>query len=269
MVRTPISPKLPFLALRALKPAKIYLSGLKSTLGSVRVPFDCCLCKEPCESGGLCRVCSKLLYLNDNFCLRCAYPLAMGSADAARSVNESTNPGCENCHLANFPWRRAIVPVRYCFPLDLLVIRFKYQEDMVVGRALGQILGLQIAKYLQEHPDPPLAMVPIPLEAGKMQRRGFNQSLELARAAATVCGLPVWSGVLVRERPLEPINTGRQNIRSRNLRMHANASGFPVLLIDDVMTTGSTLKGAAEALLQAGAPAVDVAAVGRTVDYFG
>ena len=164
----------------------------------------------------------------------------------------------------------------YSFPLDLLVIRFKYQEDMVVGRVLGELLGQQIARFVDQQVKPPVAMVPIPLEAARMRSRGFNQSLELAHAAAAACSLPVWGNVLRRERFNDGGATDWQSIRSRNLRMRTNADGFfctvalsePLLLIDDVMTTGSTLKGAAEALLRAGSPSVDVAAIGRTVDHF-
>jgi len=280
MVWTPIFPNLPIQAQRVLNPMKAHLIGLKHAVAAVSVPFDCCLCKEPCGSGGLCNTCSKLLYFNDNFCLRCANPVVaaddLAALDAAENVISKYFEGCEYCRHTEFPWRRAIVPLRYCFPLDLLVIRFKYQEDMVVGRALGQILGEQIASFVKQHPDPPIAMIPIPLEADRMRRRGFNQSQELAQAAAAVCSLPVWSNVLRRQRFAKTDARGRQNIRSRNVRMRSNVSGFsctgtldsPVLLIDDVMTTGSTLKGAAETLLQAGAPSVDVAAIGRTLDQY-
>lgn len=279
MVRMPIFPNLPIPASKTLKTAGNYLTGLKGALAGVSVPFDCCLCREPEESGGLCKVCSKLLYLNDNLCARCACPLAVSDGVPAQvgceGANTGTEPGCESCRQADLPWRRAIVPLRYSFPLDLLVIRYKYQGDMVVGRALGQLLGQQIVDFLDQHDKPPVAMVPIPLEASRFRHRGFNQSLELARAAATVCSLPVWNNVLRRERYAEADSTEWQNVRSRNLRMRTNAGGFvcsarldaPVLLIDDVMTTGSTLKGAADALLLAGSPSVDVAAIGRTVDH--
>ena len=115
-------------------------------------------------------------------------------------------------------------------------------------------------------------MLPVPLSAARLQERGFNQSWELARRLGRIFGLTCLADLLQR-----PVDTAHQvdlslQERDRNLRgafmvtpgQHQKVAGRRVAVVDDVMTTGATLREATRTLLLAGASSVDVWAVART-----
>jgi ComF family protein len=139
------------------------------------------------------------------------------------------------------------------------------------------MLAAAIAPLRRDEPGP-LLVVPIPLHGQRQKRRGFNQAEEIARQAVKTLRVaePGWklqlaSHALLRLRntPEQAGQTARQ--RRINLRGAFQASspsaleGRPILLIDDVMTTGATVRAAAAALHRAGAGAVWVATVARAM----
>jgi len=110
------------------------------------------------------------------------------------------------------------------------------------------------------------ALVPIPLGAARLKSRGYNQSAELARAIARRSGLVVASSCLVRIRETGTQTALTPEERDANLR-DAFRTRAPVpkraVLVDDVFTTGATLRSAATALLAGGAEAVSAVTFGR------
>src|SRR5262249_21777320 len=115
------------------------------------------------------------------------------------------------------------------------------------------------------HPD---ALIPIPLHPQRLRERGYNQALELARPLAREFGIDLRPDALVRQRATQAQSELDAAQRRRNLRgAFAVAPGVEVpahvALIDDVMTTGTTLREAARTLLHAGALRVDVWALAR------
>jgi hypothetical protein len=109
-------------------------------------------------------------------------------------------------------------------------------------------------------------IVPVPLHRFRLWRRRFNQAAALAEVVAGIQGLPVDLTVLARVRRTRPQVGLSRNERAENLqgalRVAASArhrlEGRRVLLIDDVLTTGSTANASARALLRGGASAVDL-----------
>ena len=117
----------------------------------------------------------------------------------------------------------------------------------------------------------PAAAVAVPLPFWRGRRRGFNQAELLARPVARELGIPLVRGVL-RRRSRPPQTLVSPSARRRNVRgaFRARAlpewlTGRPLLLVDDVFTTGSTVEAAVRALIRAGAGPVDVLTVARTV----
>lgn len=144
----------------------------------------------------------------------------------------------------------------YEAPLDRILHAFKYEG--------ARRLAPWIAALLPELPDPAgslgreSVLVPVPLHPARRARRGFDQALLLAEVASARWGIPV-------VHPLERVRDHEPQARLDPERRRANVRGAfrvvwpaavrdrPVLLVDDVVTTGSTLLEAAAALRGAGA----------------
>ncbi len=139
-------------------------------------------------------------------------------------------------------------------PLAVALRRFKYCDDRRAGRALADLMARQ-TRALELEFD---AVVPVPLHSNKLKQRGFNQSAWLAKAVARSAGSRFFPCGLVRRLSGKPqcgLNgcERRMNL-SRAFRAQRDFSIYlRVLLVDDVITTGTTLKQAGRALFEAGA----------------
>lgn len=147
----------------------------------------------------------------------------------------------------------------------------KYGNRPSYGVTLGEPLG---AAYVESCGGAASVdmIVPIPLHRSRLLERGYNQSEMLAQGAATIVGAPVASSLLVRDRPTKTQTALKRSNRWDNLDgafrvVDAEAvRSRHLLLIDDVLTTGSTAGAAAKALKESGARRVDLAtlAIART-----
>jgi ComF family protein len=113
-------------------------------------------------------------------------------------------------------------------------------------------------------------LVPVPLAAGRLRERGYNQSLELARALSLAWGVPVLDGMLVRTRATTSQTRLTPGERHRNVSgaFHARAEraalrGLHLVLVDDVVTTAATLNACAAALHDGGARILSFVTFGR------
>ena len=200
----------------------------------------CLLCQAPATQA-LCRPCVAGLPGLEAGCAGCASPLAAGAALCGRCLQRPP------------PWTSAAIPLRYAFPIDRLVLRFKYQGSLVAGAALAQAM----LRGPQPHPPSRPWLIPVPLHWTRERWRGFNQARELALLLSAGKSWPLAPGGLLRTRrtPAQA-GLGRQQ-RQRNLRRafqwHGpELTGRSLLLVDDVMTTGATLRACAKALAGAG-----------------
>jgi ComF family protein len=138
--------------------------------------------------------------------------------------------------------------------VQTLIHQFKYKGKIDIGFYLGKLLGSQ----LKDHPlwEPIDLIVPVPLHDKKQHKRGFNQSEIFGKGIGTTFQRPVQTGNLVRI-----TKTDSQTRKSRFRRWEnvetvfhiKNPDAFRgknILLIDDVVTTGSTLEACANKLLQ-------------------
>jgi ComF family protein len=156
-------------------------------------------------------------------------------------------------------------PYRYDFPVDLLVQALKYDGALANARVLGRLL----AQHLRSQPHAVDLIVPLPLHVDRLRERGFNQSYEIARIVSKDLAIPVDPRALARVR-----NTAAQvglpraaraaNVRGAFQAAVNRVAGRRIALLDDVVTTGSTTRVAAEALRAAGAASVVVWAVAHT-----
>lgn len=160
---------------------------------------------------------------------------------------------------------------RYQGPLKQAIAALKYADHPELAEPLGRALGTcwQQSPLTSRSP----LVVPIPMFADKQRQRGFNQAELLAQAFAQHTGLPLVRQGLIRQRATVPqFGLGLQ-ARQHNL---AGAFGLgaafqrqrprqPVLLLDDIYTTGTTVQVAATELRRNGISVCGVATVARAV----
>ena len=216
------------------------------------LPLRCLLCGAAGADGvDLCRDCAAELPRNRVCCARCALPLP-----AAALL-------CGRCQRRPPPWDAAWAAFRYGWPLDRLEARYKFGGDLAAGRAL--------ALLWQREPgviDPPALLLPVPLHAGRLRERGYNQALELARPLARAYGIALCVDGLRRTRATSAqteldARERRRNVRGAFAVREGLALPAHVAILDDVMTTGATLAECARVLKRAGVRRVDVWALAR------
>lgn len=210
-------------------------------------PEHCLVCSEACEprSDGLCAACRRSLPWNRSACLRCGLPLSLPAAS------------CGHCQRRPPPLSQTRAVFRYEAPLDRLLPRLKFHDDLAAGRLLGRLMAEALVDAAR-----PAALVPLPLHRRRLRSRGFDQTLELAKPLALGLHLPLMGDVLLRVRETAPQSRLDAAARRRNLRRafavrEDDTLPAHVALVDDVMTTGATLHAAADALLRAGVARVD------------
>ncbi len=143
-----------------------------------------------------------------------------------------------------------------------LLLRFKYRNDRAAGHTIATILE-RGARPLRGHYD---IVAPVPADRQRLYRRGYNQAAWLARAAARAARARVRPSLLRRTRA-GPAQVGGTRVERRSNTAGvftctgADIDGARVLLIDDVVTTGSTLRAAALALRRHCACRVDALVV--------
>jgi len=210
------------------------LYTLANRLARTLLPPVCQVCAEPGEQHReLCAACCLALPWHTDACARCAAPLPDDATALCFRCEES--PPLLDAAWAGF---------RYEDPISGLLLRYKFHEDLAAGRLLAQLM------VLSPPPWDAVPLVAVPLHPSRLRRRGYDQAAQLAKQL----GLPRWQG-LHRVRATLP-----QSERSADARRHNLDGAFAVrgdvpesvVLVDDVMTTGSTLHACAEALRNAG-----------------
>jgi len=226
------------------------------------LPPRCVLCRGLGQRPNfdLCGPCEADLPWLVRPCPRCGLPLE-GAEPPDRSY-----VWCARCETAALPYSRCYAPFLYEFPLADLVQSLKYEGSLAHARVLGVLLGAAAQRHgLVANVD---AIVPMPLHPSRLLERGYNQSYEIARFVARMLGLRCQPQALRRTRPTPPQVGLPRDARVENVRGAFTGSrevvrGRRLVLLDDVVTTGSTVSAAARALRDAGAITVDVWAIAR------
>jgi ComF family protein len=216
----------------------------------------CPCCGSATENGhAFCYPCSASLPYNDHACSRCALPLPPEAPPDSL---------CGRCSRRPPHYQRAFAALSYQPPVSQLIGSLKFRRQLHLVRPLAELMIERLGP-LDARPD---LLIPVPLHPLRLRERGFNQSLELARALAAHYALsldwrccrriratPAQSGLNERER--------RRNLRAA-FRAEGDLRGLHLVLFDDVITTGATIGELSKTLMRAGAKRVDVWALART-----
>lgn len=210
------------------------------------------LCGAHASDQPLCAPClAELPHHVEPHCPQCAIPTPDGQV-------------CGGCLQHPPAHAHTLAAFSYAFPVDQLIQTLKYQYRLTIAPVLGHALAL--AARARPRPD---LLIPMPLHPKRLQQRGFNHATEIARAVATDLNMSLDLSVCERVRDTPPQVALAYDQRRRNVRgaftCHGAVLGKRVALIDDVMTTGTSLNELATTLKKAGALEIEAWVVARTL----
>jgi len=234
---------------------------LRATL-NLLLPPHCLACARPVATmGSLCPSCwSATRLIERPYCEQLGIPFAYDLGAGALSAEAIADPA---------PFRRCRAVCAFDDVARRLVHGLKYRDRLELARWMGNWMARAGIELLAEAD----LVVPVPLHRRRLWQRRFNQSAMLASVVAATSGKPVANFLLKRIRPTRQQVGLSAAERDENVRgafrvdadKQTEIAGRRILLVDDVYTTGATVKAATRALLRAGASGVDVLVFARVV----
>lgn len=236
------------------------LDALKAAIIDTIYPPRCLACTEATDSAhGLCPACwRETHFVAGAACWKCGMPL-VGEAEQGDL--------CEGCTRRPPAWDRGAAALIYGGAGRRMVLAFKHGDRLDLAGPFARWMAAAGTGLLAEAD----AVAPVPLHWRRLMSRRYNQSAELARQLARKTGRPALVDLLLRRRHTAPQKAMGLDARAANQagavavnpRRTPLIAGRTVLVVDDVMTSGATLSGCAEALRAAGADRVHVLVLAR------
>jgi len=222
------------------------------------IPRHCLFCLQKTHSSlDLCPHCIADLSLNTLCCQRCALPLEHVSPDSTTL--------CGNCLSHDYYYDQVFSPFHYSDDLAYLIKKLKYQQKIHYAGLLAKLF----IEQADAHTDfqLPQAIIPIPMHSKRLKSRGYNQALELSRIFSYYYQLPLDYTSLIRHRYTQlqaEMNASKRQKNVKNAFLLKQAMSYShIVLVDDVMTTGSTVNEAAKVLKKSGIKRVDIWTIAR------
>ncbi len=168
-----------------------------------------------------------------------------------------------NNEMARIFWGR--MPIERCAALYFhrpgsqsanIIYDLKYNQHPQTGQHMGRMMAEEFAE--RGFFDDIDVIVPIPLTKKRQRKRGYNQSLWIARGVSEQTGLPIEEGIVIRQTHTESQTDKSREERQENvsgvfcIKDATRASGKHILIIDDVVTTGATVISCGNEILKAG-----------------
>jgi len=192
---------------------------------------------------------------NYSLCTPCLYDLPRISRCCRLCGRPVHRQGvCGNCLNRPLLIDRTVSPYRYVYPVNKLIQRFKYQQQLPAILPLANELAGILCSMDKDLPE---VMIPVPLHRRRLYYRGFNQALEICRFLNSRLEIPVDARLVQRNRHTAPMFDLSVSERRDNLR-GAFSLAFPlsyrsIAIVDDIITTGTTARELASLLKKAGA----------------
>ncbi|MEQ1789587.1 MAG: ComF family protein [Rickettsiales bacterium] len=235
---------------------------MKERILNLLFPPQCLNCDVRVPTHGtLCLPCwQQIGFISDPMCECCGLPFDYDIGEHAL---------CASCLQTRPAYGRARAAFRYDEHSRKLITRFKYADQT----QLAKIYGTWLAKAGGEIIAQTDIIIPVPLHYWRFVHRRFNQSALLAQVVSRKTGLKYLPNGIKRTRHTTPQTGLTRKQREKNVkgafiippRYAEKIKGRNILLIDDVITTGSTIEQCTKILLKAGAAQVNVLTLARTV----
>lgn len=217
-----------------------------------------------------CSGCGTIVDEVDSFCLNCWKQiewLGTGGCSVCGLPLRATDAELCGACLAKPPrLGRMRAAVAYGEISRGIAIRFKHGRKVALARTMARYMAPLVAS-----PDPEALLVPVPLHRARLWRRGFNQSAIVARELSRRLHMPFAADALKRVKPTPPLKGLNMLQRRRTVsgafraNPRAQLRGRTVILVDDVLTTGSTADACARALKRAGVARVELVSWARVI----
>ncbi|WP_370543440.1 phosphoribosyltransferase family protein [Herbaspirillum sp. Sphag1AN] len=239
------------------------LLRLPSWLSQRCLPSSCALCGQT-GSAVLCAECRQRYFSSRRRrCVQCG--IAMTS-----NAKQAIEARCGDCLKHKPAFDSTIVVTDYLAPADQLVLALKFGARLALAPAFAEMMA--DAMQQQHMQAMPVVLMPVPLGRFRLQERGFNQSLEIARPLAGRLDIELVPQLMLRVRDTAPQSTLPVDERHRNMRRAFvvpstsmnHVRGRHIGVVDDVMTTGETLGEVAATLKHFGARRVTNIVFSRT-----
>ena len=222
-------------------------------------PGICYLCSNALKQDDflICWPCKNDLPLNVPACPACALPVPANKTLCGACIRTSSQS-----------FGNVFALFGYLFPVNRLIHGLKFHGRIEIAAFIGSCMArFAVAQGLELLQ----CFIPVPLHNSRVAERGYNQSLEIARSLGALLNVPVYHGVCGRVLNTPPQSTVSAALRESNIKGAFAISGpcvsMPkhVALVDDVITTGATVKELARVLGCNGVARVDVWASARTI----
>lgn len=235
--------------------ANAYISYLKSC--------RCCLCgldyspptNNQLKHQGICPSCTDAVMRKGSHCQQCGFKLKSPNAKK-----------CGECVIKPKLYQKLIAACDYKYPVNNSISQMKFNQQMDIIRGLSTMLAATAERHYSEQTLPAL-LIPIPLHPKRLFSRGYNQSELIANQLSSKLNIPTDSTQLTRIKNT-PHQIGLKAVeRRKNLKdafVVSQALPEHIALIDDVVTTGTTITEACKTCLKHGAKRIDIWCLAKT-----
>lgn len=207
-----------------------------------------------------CPICREILTdRHAKICSRCAGRLPVVREPkcmiCSRPISDERSMLCPACRQKKHRYIRGDCTFVYSGELRDALMRFKFNNCREYADFFAEAVSIHARPLI--HDVKPRTLIPIPMNKKKRKERGYDQCLLIGEKISEYTGIPMLSGCLVRvryTRPQKGLDAGerRENLRGSMRVLHPEKIREPVLLFDDIYTTGTTMDEAAGVLRECG-----------------
>jgi ComF family protein len=172
---------------------------------------------------------------------------------------------CGNClrEIPSFDYTFAMC--RYIAPIAKLILDLKFQHQLIHAKILGELMAKKLKHRSEKLPQ---CIIPVPLSRKRLRERGFNQALELAKPISKLLHVAIEINACERVKHTEAQAMLLAKHRHKNIKnafvIKQNFNAKHVAIIDDVVTTGHTVRELSHVLRKNGVEVIEVWCCAKT-----